>query len=222
MWLSSAVIYLISADNRTGHPRKRGKQSVWTPTALGGASPKHMLVHDSQVCRGGEAPKPPLTFFEKKVSKETFKQKIHPNIVGRKRGTVIENQDNNTKQSGRLRDKKISFWASEAERNKILKAIKRTGMTQREYLLMAAQGKTIYQIDELKPTLHELKAIGRNLNQLTMLAHQGRITTVNLAAATEALTRNYIAINGLFEEANGAVASGNMPQEKELMDDGNV
>ena len=87
---------------------------------------------------------------------------------------------------------------------------------------MAAQGKTIYQIDELKPTLHELKAIGRNLNQLTMLAHQGRITTVNLTAATEALTRNYIAINGLFEEANGVVASGNMPQEKELIDDGNV
>ena len=135
---------------------------------------------------------------------------------------IIENQDNNTKQSGRLRDKKISFWASEAERNKILKAIKRTGMTQREYLLMAAQGKTIYQIDELKPTLHELKAIGRNLNQLTMLAHQGRITTINLTAATEALTRNYIAINGLFEEANGAVASGNMPPREDVIDDGNV
>ena len=95
-------------------------------------------------------------------------------------------------------------------------------MTQREYLLMAAQGKTIYQIDELKPTLHELKAIGRNLNQLTMLAHQGRVTTVNLTAATEALTRNYIAINSLFEEANGAVASGNMPQEKDVINNGNV
>ena len=87
---------------------------------------------------------------------------------------------------------------------------------------MAAQGKTIYQIDELKPTLHELKAIGRNLNQLTMLAHQGRVTTVNLTAATEALIRNYIAINGLFEEANGTVASGNMPQEKDVINNGNV
>lgn len=95
-------------------------------------------------------------------------------------------------------------------------------MTQREYLLMAAQGKTIYQIDELKPTLHELKAIGRNLNQLTMLAHQGRITTVNLTAAIEALTRNYSAINILFEVANGAVASGNMPPREDVIDDGNV
>ena len=135
---------------------------------------------------------------------------------------IIENQDNNTKQSGRLRDKKISFWASEAERNKILKAIKRTGMTQREYLLMAAQGKTIYQIDELKPTLHELKAISRNINQLTMLAHQGRIKVVNLSEATDALTRNFIAINGLFEDEDGAIASGNMPQGEDVIDDGNV
>jgi len=95
-------------------------------------------------------------------------------------------------------------------------------MTQREYLLMAAQGKTIYQIDELKPTLHELKAIGRNLNQLTMLAHQGRIEVVNLTAATEALIRNYCAINGLFEEANGAVASGNMSPREDVIDDGNL
>lgn len=121
-----------------------------------------------------------------------------------------------------MRNKKISFWASEAERNKMLKAIRRTGMSQREYLLMAALGKTIYQIDELKPTLHELKSIGRNLNQLTTLVHQGRITTVNLTAATEALTRNYIAINTLFDEADGAIGSGNMPADEDLTDDGNV
>ena len=95
-------------------------------------------------------------------------------------------------------------------------------MKDGEYLLMSALGKTIYQVEELKPMLHELKAIGRNLNQLTMLVHQGRVTTVNLTAATEALTRNYIAINGLFEEANGAVASGNMPPREDVIDDGNV
>jgi hypothetical protein len=57
---------------------------------------------------------------------------------------------------------------------------------------------------------------------LTTLAHQGRITTVNLTAATEALTRNYIAINTLFDEADGAIASGNMPADEDLTDDGNV
>ena len=61
VWLSSAVIYLISADNRTGHPRKRGKQSVWTPTAIGGASPKHSL----------SGAKPPSPHFR---SSEIFKK----------------------------------------------------------------------------------------------------------------------------------------------------
>ena len=121
-----------------------------------------------------------------------------------------------------MRDKKISFWASEAEKNKISKAVARSGMTQREYLLAAALGKNIYRIDELKPTLRELKAIGRNLNQLTMLSHLGQVDTVNLTAAKEALCRNYTAINCLFEEANGAIESGNMPTETDGESNGNV
>lgn len=116
----------------------------------------------------------------------------------------------------------MSFWVSEAEQKKIKKLVAKTGLSQREYLLSAALGRTIYQVEELKPTLFELKAIGRNVNQLTMLAHQGRIKVVNLSEATDALTRNFIAINGLFEDADGAIASGNMPQEKELTDDGDV
>ena len=65
---------------------------------------------------------------------------------------------------------------------------------------MAAQGKTIYQIDELKPTLHELKAIGRNLNQLTMLAHQGRIYAPELTELLSLYRQILIALGG---EING-------------------
>ena len=116
----------------------------------------------------------------------------------------------------------MSFWVSESEQKKIKKLVAKTGLSQREYLLSAALGRTIYQVEELKPTLFELKAIGRNVNQLTMLAHQGRIEVGNLTAATEALIRNYCAINGLFEEANGAVASGNMSPREDVIDDGNL
>ena len=70
--------------------------------------------------------------------------------------------------------------------------------------------------------LFELKAIGRNLNQLTMLAHQGHVTTVNLTEATSALQRNYAAINGLYDALDGAVASGNIAQNDEVIDDGDV
>ena len=119
---------------------------------------------------------------------------------------------------GRTRDKKMSFWVSEAEQKKIKKLVAKTGLSQREYLLSAALGRTIYQVEELKPTLFELKAIGRNINQLTMLAHQGRIKTVNLTEATGALERNYAAINGLYDTLDGTVASGTI-ETNEVMDD---
>ena len=116
----------------------------------------------------------------------------------------------------------MSFWVSEAEQKKIKKLVAKTGLSQREYLLSAALGRTIYQVEELKPMLFELKAIGRNINQLTMLAHQGHVTTINLTEATSALQRNYDAINGLYDALDGTVASGNMAQSDEVNDDGDV
>ena len=116
----------------------------------------------------------------------------------------------------------MSFWVSESEQKKIKKLVAKTGLSQREYLLSAALGRTIYQVEELKPTLFELKGIGRNVNQLTMLAHQGRVTTINLTEATNALKRNYTAINGLYDAFDGTVASGNIAQSDEVIDDGDV
>ena len=55
-----------------------------------------------------------------------------------------------------------------------------------------------------------------------MLAHQGRVTTVNLTEATSALERNYAAINVLYDALDGTVASGNMAQSDEVNDDGDV
>jgi hypothetical protein len=55
-----------------------------------------------------------------------------------------------------------------------------------------------------------------------MLAHQGRVTTVNLTEATNALERNYAAINGLYDALDGTVASGNVEPSDEVIDDGDV
>ena len=102
---------------------------------------------------------------------------------------LIKNPNEKLNSRGRVRDKKMSFWVSEAEQKKIKRLVGKTGLLQREYLLNAALGRTIYQVEELKPMLFELKAIGRNINQLTALAHKGLIGTVNLTEATGALER---------------------------------
>ena len=52
---------------------------------------------------------------------------------------------------------------------------KQAGMTITDYLDTCALGKEIIQVHGLDEILSELKAQGRNLNQLTTLANMGRI-----------------------------------------------
>lgn len=49
-------------------------------------------------------------------------------------------------------------------------------------------------VDGLKEHTHELKGIGRSLNQLAILAHEGRISVANLDSVYAALEKNYIGL----------------------------
>ena len=109
---------------------------------------------------------------------------------------------------GRKRNRKKSFWVTEGEWKAIEKIAACTGMGIGEYLRISALGKTIYQIEELKPVLHELKCISRNLNQLTMLCHQGVVRTVNLSAMTDGIGRCYEAINKLYANTDAVIQGG--------------
>ena len=52
------------------------------------------------------------------------------------------------------------------------------GMTLTDYLCICGLGKEIVRADGLDEVLSELKAQGRNLNQLTTLANMGRLKTL--------------------------------------------
>lgn len=52
---------------------------------------------------------------------------------------------------------------------------KQAGMTVTDYIITCALGKEIVRMDGLDEILAEVKAQGRNLNQLTTLANMGRI-----------------------------------------------
>ncbi len=49
-------------------------------------------------------------------------------------------------------------------------------MTLTTYLCICGLGQEIVRVEGLDEVLHELKAQGRNLNQLTTLANMGRLT----------------------------------------------
>ncbi len=83
-----------------------------------------------------------------------------------------------------------------AEKAAIERKAQRANMTVTDYIVKCALGKNVRQTDELEPILSELKAQGRNLNQLTKLANMGHINLVDAENFTEAYTNLY----GLMEE----------------------
>ena len=61
------------------------------------------------------------------------------------------------------------------------------GLTVTDYLCYSGLGKEIVRVEGLEQVLSELKAQGRNLNQLTTLANMGRVSVVK----GETLAENY-------------------------------
>lgn len=110
----------------------------------------------------------------------------------------------------RKRDEVIAFRVTAAERTQINRNIRKSGLSHREYLLNVALGQTIQVVEELKPILSELRACGRNLNQLTMLAHEGRIQTVDLRETANMLGKTYEAVNALLTTKDQVISHGNV------------
>ena len=65
------------------------------------------------------------------------------------------------------------------------------------YVRAAAMRHRIVVVEGLKEITHELKGIGRNLNQLTILANEGRISVLNLKELVKALEQIYIRLDAL-------------------------
>ena len=72
----------------------------------------------------------------------------------------------------------ITARMTPADKKAITQRAKATDMTVTDYLTTCALGKEIVRIDGLDELLSNLKAQGRNLNQLTTLANMGRLSVL--------------------------------------------
>ena len=70
-------------------------------------------------------------------------------------------------------------------------------MTASAYVRAAAMRHKIVVVDGLPEITRELKGIGRNLNQLAILANMGRISEVRLGDTLTELDQLYQALNAL-------------------------
>jgi hypothetical protein len=84
------------------------------------------------------------------------------------------------------KDKTYAFRISSVDLKKIKAKAKRANLTVTDYLTACALDKEITVIDSLDSVLSELKAQGRNLNQLTVLSHQGRSYPSQIQKLTDA------------------------------------
>ena len=86
------------------------------------------------------------------------------------------------------------------DKQKIEQRAANAGMTVTDYLTTCALGTKIVRVDGLDDLLSELKAQGRNLNQLTTLANMGRITVLRGDDLIGAYTRLCDAVSAVIRE----------------------
>lgn len=103
----------------------------------------------------------------------------------------------------RKRNKTLSIRLTEKEQTLIYKKAARAKMSVTDFIVALSIDKQINIVEDLKPMLAEMKAYGRNLNQLTTLANMGKVREVNLTEAVELLQKNYDGIFELIRKSGG-------------------
>lgn len=98
-----------------------------------------------------------------------------------------------------MKNKKLSIRISDDFLELIHMKAKKANMTLTDYVTFSCLEKQIFVIDGLNKVLKEVKAIGRNINQLTILANMGRVEIVNLHELTEQFANVTSTLNDLLE-----------------------
>ena len=93
------------------------------------------------------------------------------------------------------RTEKITFRVTPAELDFLQGKINGTNYKMSEFVRSSAFDKEIIIVDGAKELVRELKAIGRNINQLTVLSSQGLIKTVNFTSVNERLANIWQSLN---------------------------
>lgn len=98
------------------------------------------------------------------------------------------------------KDIRITFRVTPEDYERIKSKADQAHMSVSAYVRAAALRHKVVVVEGLKEHTHELKGIGRSLNQLTILAHEGRISVIDLDSVFSALGKNYIGLCELAEQ----------------------
>ena len=99
------------------------------------------------------------------------------------------------------KDTTFSIRISSDDLATIRQKAKDARLSQSEYVTRCCLGRQIVVIDSLKEVLQQQRAIGNNLNRLTVLANMGRITTADLERAAQELAEISSTLRDIQERA---------------------
>ena len=94
----------------------------------------------------------------------------------------------------------ITLRVTPRTKETIQERAKAAGLTVTDYLCYSGLGKEIVRMEGLEQVLSELKAQGRNLNQLTTLANMGRVSVVKGDTLAENYGKIYEQLRELLRE----------------------
>ena len=89
---------------------------------------------------------------------------------------------------------RVAGW----EKHYIKTKAKKARMTESEFVRMAAMGKEVTVIEGVNELLTELRRQGNNLNQLTVMARQGKIDMVDFEPFMEVYASTWQTLNSLL------------------------
>lgn len=97
----------------------------------------------------------------------------------------------------------ITLRVTPRTKETIRERAKAAGLTVTDYLCYSGLAKEIVRVEGLEQVLSELKAQGRNLNQLTTLANMGQVTVVKGDTLAENYGKIYEQLQELLQETSG-------------------
>lgn len=98
-----------------------------------------------------------------------------------------------------IKDKKMSVRISSTDLENIKIKAKKAKLTLTEYVTKCCLDKEIIIINGLNEVIKQQKAVGKNLNQLTLLANMNRVNVINLAEATEQFSKINESLHEILE-----------------------
>ena len=93
-----------------------------------------------------------------------------------------------------MKTERFNLRMTKQEKEKIRKKAEKVQKPMAEFMIDMALEREIVVIEGLPEIIRELKAIGNNINQLTILAHQRKIRTIDFQSFTEQVADIYVEI----------------------------